>query len=57
MMSSFDLTDPRAPKSLGAVFVGPDAHSVAVDPRTHILYLPLADRDGEAVMRIVAPKQ
>ena len=31
------------------------AHSVAVDPRTHFVYLPLADVGGKPVLRILAP--
>jgi YVTN family beta-propeller protein len=34
---------------------GPDAHSVAVDPDTHLLYLPLASVDGRPVLRVLAP--
>jgi YVTN family beta-propeller protein len=34
---------------------GPDAHSVAVDPDTHLVYLPLASVDGRPVLRILAP--
>lgn len=32
----------------------PHAHSVAVDPRTHLVYLPLEDVDGRPVLRIIA---
>lgn len=32
----------------------PDAHSVEVDPRTHLLYLPLANVGGEPVLRIMS---
>jgi len=32
----------------------PHAHSVAVDPRTHLVYLPLQDLDGRPVLRIMA---
>ena len=32
----------------------PHAHSVAVDPRTHLVYLPLQDVDGRPVLRIMA---
>jgi DNA-binding beta-propeller fold protein YncE len=34
---------------------GPNAHSVAVDPKTHIIYLPLADVGGRSVLRELAP--
>jgi YVTN family beta-propeller protein len=36
-------------------FAGPDAHSVAVDPNTHLVYLPLADLGGRSVLRVLAP--
>ena len=32
----------------------PHAHSVAVDPRTHLVYLPLQDVDGRPVLRIMS---
>jgi hypothetical protein len=54
-LSSFDIANPRAPVALGDSMVGPRAHSVAVDPVTHRLFLPLADLGGRSVMRIVAP--
>ncbi len=34
----------------------PHAHSVAVDPRTHLLYVPLQDVAGKPVLRILAPR-
>jgi DNA-binding beta-propeller fold protein YncE len=34
---------------------GPNAHSAAVDPQTHILYLPLTDVGGRPVLRELAP--
>src|SRR2546428_507295 len=33
----------------------PKAHSVAVDPATHRLYLPLADVGGHPVLRVLVP--
>src|SRR5881296_3944036 len=33
----------------------PKAHSVAVDPATHRVYLPLADVSGHPVLRVVVP--
>jgi DNA-binding beta-propeller fold protein YncE len=35
-------------------YVGDDAHSVAVDPRTGLLYFPIRDLDGHPVLRIMA---
>jgi hypothetical protein len=34
---------------------GPNAHSVAVDPATHELFLPLDDLGGRPVLRVLAP--
>lgn len=46
---------PEGLKELGAGFVGEDAHSVAVDPRTHFVYFPLENVDGRPVLRIMRP--
>jgi YVTN family beta-propeller protein len=35
----------------------PHAHTVAVDPGTHRVYLPLEDVDGKPVLRILAPPE
>jgi DNA-binding beta-propeller fold protein YncE len=55
-LSTFDISSPAAPASLGDVFVGRDAHSVAVDPASHRLYLPLANVQGRSVLRVLVPK-
>ena len=55
-LSSFDIAMATAPRALGDVFVGDDAHSVAVDPVSHQLYFPLGDVNGQAVLRVLAPK-
>jgi len=54
-LSIFDIANPAAPSTSGVSFIAKGAHSVAVDPATHRLYLPLADSDGKSVMRILAP--
>ena len=54
-LSRFDIANPRIPVALGESFIGPNAHSVAVDPASHRLYFPLADAGGHAVMRILVP--
>jgi DNA-binding beta-propeller fold protein YncE len=41
---------------LGRGVVGPNAHSVAVDPTTHRLYFPLADVGGRPVLRVMEPR-
>jgi len=35
----------------------PHAHTVCVDPRTHLVYFPLADVGGRPVLRIMAPRR
>jgi DNA-binding beta-propeller fold protein YncE len=55
VLSVFDTAEPAAPKKLGDVKVADNAHSLAVDPATHRLYLPLRDLGGRAVIRVLAP--
>jgi DNA-binding beta-propeller fold protein YncE len=55
-LSTFDTTNASAPKSLGDIFVAPDAHTVAVDPVSHWLYFALANLNGHAALRVLAPK-
>ena len=38
---------------VGRGFVGPNAHTVAVDPATHRVYFPLADVGGRPVLRVM----
>jgi hypothetical protein len=42
-------------KELGRGFVGPNAHTVAVDPATHRVYFPLENLGGRAVLRVMKP--
>jgi DNA-binding beta-propeller fold protein YncE len=39
----------------GLSLLAPTAHSVAVDPSTHLVYFPLENVDGRPVLRIMAP--
>jgi YVTN family beta-propeller protein len=41
-------------RTFGKGYVGPNAHAVAVDPRSHAIYLPLKDVDGHPVLREMA---
>ena len=34
---------------------GPNAHSVSVDPATHVVYMPLTDVGGRPVLRELVP--
>jgi DNA-binding beta-propeller fold protein YncE len=55
-LSTYDIHDATAPVSLGDVFIGEDAHTVAVDPASHRLYFALADVNGECVLRVLQPR-
>ncbi len=55
VMSVFSVTDKGVDKR-GDIAVGPNAHTVAVDPATHRLYFPLKDVNGAPVMRVIEPK-
>ena len=35
--------------------LAPDAHVVAVDPATHLVYLPIKSLNGRPVLRIMGP--
>jgi DNA-binding beta-propeller fold protein YncE len=39
----------------GDVMVAAEAHTVCVDPQTHLVYLPLQNVGGRPVLRIMAP--
>ncbi|MBV8084499.1 MAG: hypothetical protein JO247_06750 [Chloroflexi bacterium] len=41
---------------LGQASPGWDAHTVAVDPATHAVFVPLASPSGSPVLRILAPQ-
>jgi hypothetical protein len=49
----FAVTADRTMIELGRGFVGPNAHSVAVDPSTHRVYFPIANLAGRPVLRIM----
>jgi hypothetical protein len=49
----FAVAADRTVTRLGRGFVGPNAHSVAVDPRTHLVYFPIANLGGRPVLRIM----
>jgi DNA-binding beta-propeller fold protein YncE len=45
----------RSLRELGRDELASHAHSVAVDPKTHLVYFPLEDVDGRPVLRIMRP--
>jgi hypothetical protein len=53
MRSAFRL-DGTTLRPMGEVRA-PHAHTVAADPKTHRVFLPLQDVDGRTVLRIYAP--
>ena len=55
VLSTFSLTNPRAPAALGDTFVGEGAHAIALDPGTHRLYFALAHLNGRSELRVMAP--
>jgi hypothetical protein len=42
---------------LGRKLLAKEAHSVAVDPSTHLVYFPLQNVHGRAVLRVMAPTE
>jgi DNA-binding beta-propeller fold protein YncE len=48
-------TAPAVPRVIAGGYVGRDAHSVLVDPDTHVVYLPVVDASGKPVLRELAP--
>jgi DNA-binding beta-propeller fold protein YncE len=42
--------------TLGRAFLAPEAHTVAVDPGTNLVYFALQDIGGKPVLRIMAPR-
>jgi len=46
--------DGRGLRSLGQFFM-PQAHTVSVDPKTHLVYFPLEDMGGRPLLRIMKP--
>jgi DNA-binding beta-propeller fold protein YncE len=56
MVAAFQIAPDRGVAELGRGFVGPNAHSVAVDPATHRVYFPLADVGGRPVLRVMQPR-
>jgi DNA-binding beta-propeller fold protein YncE len=53
VVSTFDVNGADL-RSLG-MYRAPHAHTVAVDPRTHRVYLPLENVNGHPVLRVLAP--
>ena len=54
VVSVFELDGTRL-HLLGQQFLAYEAHSVAVDPTTHLVYFPLQNVGGRGVLRVMAP--
>jgi YVTN family beta-propeller protein len=54
IVSIFDVAGDGL-KKVGQGFFAPNAHSVAVDSRTHRVYFPLENVEGKPVLRITTP--
>jgi len=52
----FEVSPDEGVRKLGEGFVGPNAHTVAVDPESHQVYFPLESFRGRAVLRIMEPR-
>jgi DNA-binding beta-propeller fold protein YncE len=53
MVAAFAVAADRNVTELGRGFVGPNAHTVAVDPATHRVYFPLESLGGHPVLRVM----
>jgi DNA-binding beta-propeller fold protein YncE len=54
VVSVFKYVDDQLRK-IGDMDVGPNSHSVSVDPKTHKIYFPLKNVNGSPLLRIMAP--
>jgi DNA-binding beta-propeller fold protein YncE len=53
MVAVFDVAADRSVAELGRGLLGPNAHTVAVDPSTHRVYFPLENVGGRPVLRVM----
>ncbi len=53
MVAVFAVAADRSVTELGRGLLGPNAHTVAVDPTTHRVYFPLENVDGRPVLRVM----
>lgn len=56
VVAVFEL-DGKGLRLLGRKLLAQEAHSVAVDPVTHLVYFPLQNIRGRGVLRVMAPTQ
>ena len=53
MVAAFAVAADRTVTEMGRGFLGPNAHTVAVDPATHRVYFPLENVGGRPVLRVM----
>ena len=53
MVAVFAVAADRSVTEMGRGFLGPNAHTVAVDPATHRVYFPLENVGGHPVLRVM----
>jgi len=51
----FGVATDGSVTEIGRGFLGPNAHTVAVDPATHRVYFPLENQGGHPILRVMAP--
>jgi DNA-binding beta-propeller fold protein YncE len=57
IVSVIQLAHGEAPRLLGQTYLAARAHTIAVDPRTSLVYLPLGRSGGSSTLRIMRPNQ
>jgi DNA-binding beta-propeller fold protein YncE len=57
IVSVVQLAHGAAPRLLGQARLAARAHTIAVDPRTSLVYLPLGRSGGSSVLRIMRPSR
>ena len=55
-ISSFDIR-PGGVHKAGEAYLAPNAHTVCVDQKTHLIFFPLKDVGGKPVLRVMKPIQ
>jgi hypothetical protein len=53
----FGVAADHSVTEIGRGFLGPNAHTVAVDPATHRVYFPLESLGGHPVLRVMAARE
>jgi DNA-binding beta-propeller fold protein YncE len=55
IVAVFAVASAHSVTEIGRGFLGPNAHTVAVDPTTHRVYFPLDNLKGRPVLRVMTP--